>query len=302
MQLIPPSFAERAGRSPSWAGWLADLPGLTEQLLQEWELTVSAHSMHGECALVVPVTTAAGEPAVLKVTWPHWEAETEHLALQRWGGHGAARLLRADPARHAMLLEHLNGPDLTTVPVPEAIPVIGGLYRALHLPAGPRFERLSTHVADWSRRLQELPRQAPLPRRLVEQAVALGSDLAADDDTDGVLIHTDLHYLNVLGGERGWLAIDPKPLSGDPGYEVAPLLWNRWAEALDTGDLRTALRTRVALACEVTGLDRARVRDWVIVRAMNNALWELEEATRQGASPSPQILTTSVTVAKAVQD
>ena len=33
-----------------------------------------------------------------------------------------------------------------------------------------------------------------------------------------------------------WLAIDPKPMSGDPHYELAPMLWNRFEE-LD-GDVR----------------------------------------------------------------
>ena len=49
------------------------------------------------------------------------------------------------------------------------------------------------------------------------------------------LLHTDLHYANVLGAYRSpWLAIDPKPMAGDVAFEVAPALWNRadsWAPA-----------------------------------------------------------------------
>ena len=45
---------------------------------------------------------------MLKVAWADDETEHEHLALQRWGGHGAVRLLRADPHRRALLLERVE--------------------------------------------------------------------------------------------------------------------------------------------------------------------------------------------------
>ena len=56
-------------------------------------------------------------------------------------------------------------------------------------------------------------------------------------------MHGDLHYENVLAGEREpWLVIDPKPMSGDPHYEPAPMLWNRMEEL--AGDVRGGLRRR----------------------------------------------------------
>ena len=54
--------------------------------------------------------------------------------------------------------------------------------------------------------LERLPHDAPVPRRLVEQALSLARDLAADDASVGTMIHGDLHYENVLAGDRsrGW--------------------------------------------------------------------------------------------------
>ena len=81
------------------------------------------------------------------------------------------------------------------------------------------------------------------------------------------MIHGDLHYENVLAGDREpWLVIDPKPMSGDPHYELAPMLWNRWDEAVATGDLRIALRRRFHTLVDAAGLDEDRARDWVVVR------------------------------------
>lgn len=301
---VPRAFAARTDRGPTWEPWLADLPRLTADLLDAWQLTPDGTPTHGECALVLPVRTGTGRPAALKITWPHWEAETEHVALQRWHGHGAVELLRADPHRYALLLERLHARDLTSVPVDESCTVIAGLYRALHVPATPQLRRLSECVTGRADRLAALPRSAPVPRRLVEQAVAIGRAFATDPATDGTLVHTDLHPYNVLAADRApWLAIDPKPLSGDPHDEVAPLLWNRWPEAVATGDLRGALRRRLDLVCDVAGLDRDRARDWTILRVVTNALWAIEDAARAGAdSPDRTWLTTSVTIAKAVQD
>lgn len=276
---IPPAFAAYAARGPAWADWLDALPRLVRDLLGDWDLTPDGDARHGECALAVPVRTTAGRAAILKVTWPHEEARTEHLALQRWHGDGAVELLRADPHRYALLLERAHAADLLTVPDDEACEVVGRLYGRLHVPALPQLTPLSSWVARWTEGLDALPRNAPVPHRFVEQAVALGRTFVADPATDGTMIHTDLHHLNVLAAEREpWLVIDPKPLSGDPHYEVAPMLWNRWDEAVASGDLRWALRRRMDVLTDVGGLDHDRTRDWVVFRMMCNVLWAIEDA------------------------
>ncbi len=303
---LPPSFAAKAALGPEWASWLDALPRLVRDLLDEWRLTPDGDPRHGECALVVPVRTDMGRAAVVKVTWPHWEARTEHLALQRWHGSGAVELLRADPHRLALLLERAHTADLLSVPDDEACEVVGGLYGRLHVPALPQLRPLSACVAGWTERMAALPRNAPVPHRFVEQAVALGRAFIADPATDGTLVHTDLHHQNVLAAEREpWLAIDPKPLSGDPHYEVAPMLWNRWDDAVASGDLRGALRRRMDVLTDAAGLDHDRTRDWVVVRMMCNALWAIEDAAaRPGGltDADRRWFDVSVAVVKAVLD
>lgn len=304
--VVPPAFAAQAARGPAWATWLDALPRLVRDLLGEWELRPDGDARHGECALVVPVRTDADRAAVLKVTWPHWEAETEHVALQRWHGDGAVELLRADPHRYALLLERAHHADLLSVPDDEASEVVGRLYGRLHVPAPPQLRTLSSCVASWADRLAALPRNAPVPHRFVEQAVALGRAFVADPATDGTLVHSDLHHLNVLAAEREpWLAIDPKPLSGDPHYEVAPMLWNRWDEAVASGDLRWTLRRRLDVLEEAGGLDHDRARDWVVVRMMCNALWAIEDAERRPGGlddADRHVFDVAVAVVKAVLD
>ena len=280
------------------ARWRTQVPALVAALGREWELRVDGTPMAGHTAAVVPVRTSTGDAAVLKVGWPHPEAEHEHLALRAWAGEGTVRLLRADPRRFALLLERAEpGHDLGRVDVRKACEVVAALYPRLHRAAIPQLTRLSAHAARWAASLGELSRGDLVPRRFADQASSLARGFARDPGTDGTLLHTDLHFANVLAASREpWLVIDPKPLSGDPAYEVAPMLWNRWDEVIASGDPRTAILDRMYALVDGAGLDEDRVRAWVTVRMMVNAQWALTSG-----ADSAGWLTKAVTLVKAVQ-
>jgi streptomycin 6-kinase len=295
---LPPGVLAFADRGPDWAAFVDRLPRLLRDLTEEWQLEVDGEASHGYCSLVVPVRRA-GEPAVLKLTFPDIEGEHEALALQRLGGDGAVRLLRADPRRGALLLERLHTTDLDSLPVLEACSVVAGLYQRIHVPATPQLLPVTAYLDRWTPVLRALPRDAPIPRRLVEQTLALVGDLFSRSGP-AVMLHGDLHYQNVLAGDREpWLVIDPKPMAGDRHYEPAPMLWNRWDEAVATGNLRFALRRRFHTLVDDAGLDEELARDWVVVRMVYNMVWELEDHPDR---PDQEWLTTCVAVCKAVQD
>lgn len=291
--IIPAGVRAMAQRGPQWADWVATLPSTVQRLTGQWELRADGPPAHGHCSLVLPVRTADGTAAMLKVGFPEQDSEHEHLALRRWGGHGAVRLLSADPHSRALLLERLQPADLSGVTDSQACAAVAVLYRQLHVPALPSLRNLSSFIERQTAELANLPRSAPIPHRLVEQAIALGTELAADRSVPDRVLHTDLHYGNVLAGEREpWLAIDPKPLNGDPHYELAPMLWNN----LD--DVRLRVRRRLWTLLDATGFDEERARSWVIVRMVHNAMW----AVRDGSPADPSWLTTCIAVTKAVQD
>ncbi len=136
----------------------------------------------------------------------------------------------------------------------------------------------------------------------------MASDFASDPQTDLGLIHTDLHFANVLAAEREpWLVIDPKPLTGEPAYEVAPVLWNRWDEAVATGDIRAAVLSRMFTLIDHGGLDEDRVRAWVVVREMVNVHEAIVGDEAEGSAPVEESaedaawITTALTIVKAAQ-
>ncbi|MDX6358424.1 MAG: streptomycin 6-kinase [Nocardioidaceae bacterium] len=303
---LPEGLDEQRELGPDWAHWLDTLPRRFADVLEDWELTRDGDQLwHGYCSLVAPVHTADGEPAVLKVSFDgDQESLHEGLALQHWHGDGVVRLLRADPHRRALLLERLHRRDLTGLWDIEACEVVAGLYPRIHRPAFPQLATVTSYVERWLDNLVGMAADAPIPRRMVEQALSLGHDLVADPASVGRVVHGDLHYENVLASDREpWLVIDPKPMSGDPHYELAPMLWNRFDELSD--DVRGGVRRRFHTLVDVAGLDEDRARDWVVVRMVLNAHWSVEDAVRAGRALTAEDrdwITRCITVTKAVQD
>jgi streptomycin 6-kinase len=290
---LPDGVLSMAVRGPDWSEWVDRLPRLRADLMEEWGLTPDGWMMHGFCSLVVPAVDAEGQRVVLKLTVDSdVESQHEGLALQAWGGEGAVRLLRADPHRRALLLERLDPTDLRDVWDLEACEIVAGLWSSLHRPALPQLVPLSQYVGRW---VDELVAESPaaVPRRMIEQAASVARDLLAVSDAEPRLLHGDLHYYNVLSSDRGWLAIDPKPMAGDPHYEVAPMLWNRTEEL--RGDFRDGVRRRFHALVDAGGLDEDRARDWVVVREVLNAHWAAEVDDQEA-------VTVALSIAKAVQD
>ncbi len=307
---IPQGLLSRRDLGPDWSRWLDRLPRLVDDLLDEWQLHPSAGPLHGFCSLVVPVRDADGTAAALKVTFDgDDESRHEGLTLQHWGGRGAVRLLRADPRRRALLLVWMPGTDLGDAWDVEACEVVGGLYARLHIPAMPQLTSVGSYVERWLDELTALGRDVPIPRRHVEQALSLGPDLIAADGTRSVVVHGDLHYANVMADGAGqWLAIDPKPMSGDRHYEPAPMLWNRMDELAGpgaVGSVRDGLRRRFHALVDAGGLDEARARDWVVVRMVLNAGWSVHDARQAGrrlTTDEQAWITRCIAITKAVQD
>ena len=295
---LPDGVLGMAGRGPAWEAWVARLPRVAGDLVEAWELEPDGWPMHGYTALVVPVRDQQGRRLVLKVTFDgDDDSEHEGLALQRWAGNGAVRLVRADPGHRALLLERLHATDLRDVPDVEACEVVAGLWRRLHVPAMPQLRTLASYVEGWVGELADLPPNGPVPRRLVQQATSHSRELLADPEATATVIHGDLHYFNVLASDRAdWLAIDPKPMNGDPHYELAPMLWNRFEELATPGGpgARSGVRRRFEALVDAGGLDEDRARAWVVVRQVLRAAWAAEDDL-------PDDVTEAITIAKAVQ-
>lgn len=245
---------------------------------------------------VTAARLADGTPVVLKAGVPgERELLTEMAALRAWDGVGAARLLRADPAAGLMLLEHvLPGTPLADLLLPEsglagagpacdeaATRIAAGVFAqaARPLPAGHDFPAIADLAAGLSRLRPAFGGgTGPFPRRVVEAAESLFTELLASQGPP-VLLHGDLHHWNILqAGPRGWLLIDPKGVAGEREYELGCFLRNPMDMLEPLPNLRAVLQRRIAILCEHLGYDRRRVAGWALASTVLAAWWFCEES------------------------
>lgn len=289
---IPGDLHARYNRDSAGRDWLASLPGLISDALDRWQLSVDlapgTEPWNGHGALVVPVLQN-GAPSALKIAYPHDEAQVERHALALWDGHGAVRLLAADAPSCTMLLERLEASRwLQDAPMDHARDAWGAVLRRLSIQPDERLEwRTLEHIAATAERWSdELPAEwerldRPFPRWLLEAALEVCQTRGAVGRRSGtdVLVHTDLHFMNILAVPSGnrqlrgdYLAIDPQPQIGEAEFAVAPVLWNRIHDLSRTAP-EAALRERCHDFSVAAGLDPEAARQWSIAREVDNALW-----------------------------
>lgn len=261
--------------------WSAGLPALAERYLREWELRLDGEPRHGIVSLVLPVLRADGTPAALKLQPVTDEHATEAPGLRAWDGDGAVRLLDDDPDTGTMLLERLDAArPLSSVPDDmAALEILAGLLaRLVAVPAPAGLPRRLDDIAramldDVPGALERLPGQED--RAWLRRCAGAVAELVSEPGDR--LLHWDLHQGNVLAaGREPWLAIDPKPLAGDPGFDLLPALDDRWDDVVATGDVRRAVLRRFDLMVDRLGLDPRRAAGWTLGRVLQNSLWSVQ--------------------------
>jgi streptomycin 6-kinase len=258
--------------------WLNAAPDLAATYLERWKLQLDGEPLHGMASVVLPVVRTDGTPAVLKLQPPNEENVAEALALRTWPSDAVVEVLEDEPADATILLERLEPRSLDDIPDDiEATQLLAELLARLSAVQAPaEVRRLDDVVAAM---LDEVPRMLPrladqAEQELVRRYAAQVAELVQEPGDR--LLHWDLHYGNVMGAKREpWLVIDPKPLAGDPCFELFQALNNRWDDLVATGDVPRAIRRRFDLMVEVVGLDRDRAVGWTLGRILQNALWDL---------------------------
>ena len=169
-----------------------------------------------------------GRPVVLKIVkraGDEWHAGSVTRAFD---GRAMVRVLELDAG--AVLLERaIPGASLVDVVASgnddHATSIIARIMRDLS-PGEPPSGTLA--VEDWGRGFDQYRATGgrQIPSSLVDRAHGLFRELCTSQTTRR-LLHGDLQHSNILfDAERGWIAIDPKGVIGEPEVEVGPFLRN----------------------------------------------------------------------------
>lgn len=247
-----------------------------EAFLTRWDLTPDGAPIATHAAHLLPVVKD-GQPAMLKLSH---EADERRggVLMEWWGGDGSARVLGRDG--DALLMERATGSASLSDMArhgrdDEACHILCATAARLHAPRSKPLPEL-TPLADWFSNLwPAADRYGGILARSAETARVL---LAHPREVGA--LHGDLHHGNVLDfGMRGWLAVDPKHLIGERGFDFANIFTNP-----DLADPTRPVATqpgrfarRLDIVGAVSGLGRRRLLAWVLAWTGLSASWFLDD-------------------------
>ena len=242
--------------------------------LDRWGLVADGHPITTPAAQLLPVLRN-GEPAMLKLS----HGADERLGgvlMEWWAGDGAARVLARDAA--ALLLERATGAaslaDMArSGQDDEACRILCATAAKLHAPRARPLPELIP-LKQW---FEDLEPAATSHGGILKRSAEAARFLFDGPREVGVL-HGDLHHGNVLDfGERGWLAIDPKRLLGERGFDFANIFTNP-----DLADPVQPVATepgrfaqRLDVVARAANLERQRLLLWILAWTGLSASWFL---------------------------
>lgn len=249
-----------------------------EPWLRRWALVPDGAPIITPGSRLLPVRLN-DRPAMLKVALDVDEKYGNRL-MTWWDGDGAAQVLahhedgllleRAMGSRSLMHMA-MNGED------DEASRILCSALARLHAPRETPPPPL-VELGPWFASLRIATAQH---NGLYALSLQTAENLLANPQ-DVMVLHGDMHHDNVLDfGERGWLAIDPKWVRGERGFDYANLMCN---PDLPTATDPARFRRQLDVIVEAAGLDHRRLLQWVLAFAGLSAAWFLEDDALEQAS------------------
>lgn len=238
--------------------------------IEHWRLIPDGEPIHTHSSDLLPVRF--GEiAAMLKIARAE-EERLGHVLLEWWDGAGAVRVLAKDET--AQLLVRASGPASLLEMVKagrdaEASEIICAVAAQLHTPREKPLPPLIP-LREWFAALSPAAqRYGAILHRSSEVA-----DYLLENPQDVCALHGDLHHSNVLDDGHEWLAIDPKGLVGERGYDFANIFCN---PDLETAIVPGRLACQVEVVAHAANLDRTRLLQWIAAYAGLSAAWTIDD-------------------------
>ena len=259
--------------------WLVNLPEIIEEIEENWSLSVKKSFPNLSYHYVAPCVCADKSEAVLKIGFPGEAANisNEVKMLKYLDGRNSVRLLRFDEKRFAFLLEKLTpGENLKTIyrndeakAVETAIKVMRAFWRKA--PENSKFPRLE----DWFKNFEKAEK-TEFPSIYIKRARKFFDELT--ESKQEMLLHGDFHHENILSAAREpFLAIDPKGIVGDIGYDISIFLINHAGWLKSEPGLPKILNSAIQKFAEAFEIEPRALRKWVFAHTVLSAWWTFEE-------------------------
>jgi streptomycin 6-kinase len=262
------------------SAWIDELPLLIRTIEADWGIAVGRAYRDSTEALVTEAVCADGTEAVLKLIVPRDADAAAHEAtvLRFAAGEGCPRLLEADIARGALLLERLGRSMYELrLPIDRRHEILVSAAARIWRPAPEADLPTGAEKARWLAEFialmwEELDR--PCSERALDYALACAARRGdAHRDETAALVHGDVHQWNALEAGAEFKLVDPDGLLAEREYDLGIIMRE---DPLDR-DLHRRARWLAAR----TSLDETAIWEWGVVERVSTGLL----GTRVGLQP-----------------
>jgi len=275
--------------------WLNNLPEITNKLSEIFNLSdLSAYNNLSYNYLLKGFQTRENKtkktkyPIALKISYEQNMIQDEINALKHFNGRGCVAIISDNSEYHALLLEQvIPGTTLKShylENIPESIDNSMDYYadiindiKDLPLPKKHNFR----HIKNWLGAIDKIKitnsdNKDKIPEYLLDKAIDLKNHLLNSTDKDLVL-HGDLHQDNILKNKNKYIAIDPKGIIGEIGFEAAKFDFIQECELDNLNNIPDIYKQRISLLADKLNFDYKRLSEWVFVRMILGAAWFIED-------------------------
>jgi streptomycin 6-kinase len=260
--------------------WIDELPLLIRTIEADWGIAVGRAYPDSTEAVVAEAVCDDGSDAVVKLIVPRDADATAHetTVLRLAAGEGCARLLQADVARGALLLERLGRP-LYELQLPIRrrheilVSAASRIWRAAPDAGLPTGAAKARRLADFVTGMWE-ELDYPCSERAVDYALACAARRReAHRDESAVVVHGDVHQWNALEAGDEFKLVDPDGLLAEREYDLGIIMRE---DPLDAD-----LHERARWLAQRTGLDETAIWEWGVIERVSTGLL----GTRVGLQP-----------------
>jgi streptomycin 6-kinase len=253
---------------------MMDLNEMTifDHYLNQWHLVPDGDPIITHSSQLLPVIYNS-QSAMLKIATSEEEHRGASLMVW-WNGEGAARVFKHED--DAILMERAIGNrslvSMTkTGQDDEASKIICEVVTKLHANKQKPLPTTLVPLSIWFRSLHLAAKEQG---GIFTQASLIAEELL-NNPQDIVVLHGDIHHQNILdSGQHGWIAIDPKGLVGERGFDYANIFCNPdWNVATSPG----RLTCQATIIAKTAGLERSRLIKWILAYAGLSAAWSLQD-------------------------
>ncbi|HEY0049502.1 MAG TPA: aminoglycoside phosphotransferase family protein [Pyrinomonadaceae bacterium] len=275
-ELISGSFREEGKR------WIADLPRILKEIEQNWSVEIKKPFPNLSYHYVAPCVFKGGGEAVIKIGLPGEKQTTfnEIRMLEFLDGKSVCKILRFDEKRFALLLEKLTpGENLKTIcrnddaeAVEIAVKVMRDFWR--QAPENIEFPKLEKWFEDLqaAEKIGFAPEYVKKARRFFDELMTASAQKT--------LLHGDFHHENILSAEREpFLAIDPKGVVGDIGYDLSVFMINHAGWLKSEPNLPEKLDDAIRAFSVAFEIEPRALRKWIFAHSVLSAWWTFEETS-----------------------